>query len=189
MPAKKKEVIAQPTPAIETVVENTTIPQEVETSVFQKNTPTVKKRVALNPFQLMLLCYTLVTSVDANDEEIAEVLESRPTMKITDRQRAALLEMEVVEDNGDRVTNKGIALILKGCTFGTNFTKMLGELNFGAKMSLFFKLGENLNKEITKTITLKNHKGEDSEINKGMRELITNLAKKVEWSEDDYQQQ
>ncbi len=167
-------------------------PQEVEvqeTSPFQKNqtsAPTPKK---LDPFLLMVLTYLLVTGENATDDEVSDVLESRPQMKVTEGQKQRLLDMGLVEEEGSKlhVTRAGVALILKGCTFGVNFEKMLDDMSFNALIGLFIKCGNRLATAIRQPITLKNKQDEASKVSIGIREVMQRLYEKIEWPEEPQQ--
>lgn len=169
-------------------------PQEVEvqvqeTSPFQKNQAPTSTPKKLDPFLLMALTYLLVTGENATDDEMADVVESRPQMKVTEIQKQRLLEMGLIEEDGGKlhVTRSGVALILKGCTFGVNFEKMLDDMSFNALIGLFIKCGNRLATAIRQPITLRNKQGETSKVSIGIREVMQRLYEKIEWPEEPQQ--
>jgi len=160
---------------------------ESNESPFQKNEFGKKK---MTPYLLMVLTYCLVTGDQALTEEIEQVRESQPFMKITDDQKEALISMRLLEEENGKlhVTKAGEALILKGCTFGVNFQRLISGLTFNDLMGLFINCGNALVDQIRQPITLVNKQGVESEVSKGLRSLMHRLYDKIEWPEDTQQQ-
>ncbi len=180
MPAKKKN------PAEE--IQNEVAVAASEVSPFQRNEKLPSKK-KMTPYLLMLLSYSLVTGDTATEEEIEQVKQSQPFIKITDEQRDDLIEMGVIEVENGRiyVTKAGEALVLKGTTFGVNFDRLLTGLSFNGLVGLFIKCGNVLANEIRQPITIKNKQGEFSEVSKGIREVMHRLYEKIEWPEEAQQ--
>jgi len=156
-----------------------------EVSPFQRNEKLSPKK-KMTPYLLMLLTYSLVTGDTATEEEIEQVKESQPFIKITDAQKAELIEMGVIEVEGGKiyVTKAGEALVLKGTTFGVNFDRLLDGLSFNGLIGLCIKCGNTLANQLRQPITIKNKKGEDSEVSIGIREVMHRLYQKIEWPEE-----
>ena len=179
-PVKKVKEVVLNTPVVETLATPV-----VESTVFQKNTESAPKQKKISLYQLMILIYLLVTGEDATPEEKDEASEGMPFMLVTDEQKQKLVDMGLLEivDGRPRVTRAGVALALRGTSFGVNFQRIIDELSFDGKVKLTIMLGTNLKDIIKKPITILNREGQPSQISRGLRNMVIDLGELLEWPE------